>query len=124
MKLLILALGLMASLAHANMSVDGSRIFPSDIECMENYPSGEAIECDSLQNGYVMCISSFGARLRYGGSDDVKIRIYNEIPRDSTLWDALSFGLTDKLNTSITKSETRLEMKKFVKQVQKFRGCK
>lgn len=124
MRLLIFALGLMTSLAHAHMSVEGSKIFPSDIECMESYPHDEGIECDPTQNGFVVCTSSFSARIRYGGSEDVKIKFFKQIPRDSHLWDALSFGLTDKINTSITKSETRLEMKKFVKQVQKFRGCK
>lgn len=124
MRILILALGLLTGVAHANMSVDGSKVFPSDIECMETYPNEEGIECESIQNGFVMCLSSFSARLRYGGSEDVRIKIYNEIPRDSTLWDTLSFGLTEKLNTSVTKSQTKFEMKKFVKQVQKFKDCK
>lgn len=127
---ILLALGLMTSAAFASspvinthFSVDGGAyLFPSEIECLESKPSATDIECfENSPN--LICRTSFNAILKNGGSKEVSIYATGNIPKDSNLWECLSFGLTDKLNLAMFKSDLKLEIKNRAKQIKQIRSC-
>lgn len=127
---ILLALGLMTSFAFASspvinthLSVDGGDyLFPSEIECLESKPLATDIECfENSPN--LICRTSFNAILKNGGSKEVSIYSSGNLPKDSNLWECLSFGLTDKLNLVMFKSDLKLEIKNRAKQIKEIKSC-
>lgn len=118
-----LTLFLIASFAHANMSIDGgARLYLSEIECLESVPEKSAIVCET-RSDMVICSTSFDARLNNGGSKNVKLQTYTEIECDSKLWRNLTLGLTDKINAASARSEAKFELKSLIKEVNSLKKC-
>lgn len=124
MKTLItMTIFLMASFAHANMSIDGgAKLYLSEIECLESSPDKTGIECET-RSDMVICSTLFDARLNNGGSKNVKLQTYAEIACDSKLWRNLTLGLTDKINAASARSEAKLELKSLIKEVNSLKKC-
>lgn len=118
-----MTLFLMASLAHANMSIDGgAKLYLSEIECLESAPEKSEIVCET-RSDLVICSTSFDARINNGGTKNVKLQTYTDIECDSKLWRNLTLGLTDKINAASARSEAKLELRSLIKEVNTLKKC-
>ncbi|MCM2349027.1 MAG: hypothetical protein NDI69_03335 [Bacteriovoracaceae bacterium] len=124
MKLtMVLLFGFLTTFAHANMSIDGgTKLYLSEIECLESLPEKTEIVCKDL-SGMMFCSTLFDVRLNNGGIKSVQLYTTADIACDSKLWRNLTLGLTDKINAATARSEAKIELRSLISQVKKIKSC-